>query len=569
MVTPKISTVIIGKNEEQSLTRTLDSLKEFKGRGGDMVFVDTGSTDRTPEIAKEFGMRVFQEGKRFVITVSKKEADQINKKFVMNGEQEIISEGMELFNYSAARNYATAQARNDYIATIDCDEVFTAFNINELERIFDRGYGRVHYDYIWSHNPDGSPQVRFFSGSRLFNRQKMKWVGYIHETLAGAVPTGRQDGQSYTAPTEIVRIDHWGRYKPATYKYLATLAYATHIEPPNDRNLHYFGRELFFHKRYKSAINILTQHINLNGWNVERGQSMIFIGDCLMKLGKETDALDMWTKSFNVCGERRESIMRIADYHFKKNNLRLLNAWATMALEIPGTRYYTNLEENYTWKPHWYLYLAKWWLKDRAGSKHHFDRCLEYCPYNQRFLKDTKYYYPDYPDNGIDGWMTFPELYWLYSTAKKMDTVLEIGSWKGRSTHALLAGSKGVVTAVDHFKGSSDPKDFSCMLGKQQDIYGQFLKNVGHFKNLKTMKMSSEEAASKLKGNGIKFDMIFIDGEHTYESVKEDILLWKNRARKLICGHDYSSAWPNVIKATNEIIGKPDGVEKSIWYKHI
>ncbi len=89
-------------------------------------------------------------------------------------------------------------------------------------------------------------------------------------------------------------------------------------------------------------------------------------------------------------------------------------------------------------------------------SKFHYDKAFEFAPNNPKYIADRKYYYQEedyeYKDLGIQGWMSLKELNWLYQQAKKCDSILEIGSWKGRSTHALLSGCKGIVTCVDTFK---------------------------------------------------------------------------------------------------------------------
>ena len=41
------------------------------------------------------------------------------------------------------------------------------------------------------------------------------------------------------------------------------------------------------------------------------------------------------------------------------------------------------------------------------------------------------------------------ELEWLYKAAKRMKSIVEIGSWQGRSTYVLLSGCQGPVMAVD------------------------------------------------------------------------------------------------------------------------
>lgn len=165
--------------------------------------------------------------------------------------------------------------------------------------------------------------------------------------------------------------------------------------------------------------------------------------------------------------------------------------------------------------------------------------------------------------NNISGWMSEEELNWLHNTAKKMSCVVEIGSWKGRSTYALLTGCKGHVRAVDHFKGNKGVKEMEDEV-KGENIYQEFLKNVGNFSNLIIERGNSLEIADKYKG--WTFDMIFLDGSHGYDDVKKDIEAWLPKTKKLICGHDYD--FPEVKKAVDELIGSVNLVG-SIWYKYI
>lgn len=164
--------------------------------------------------------------------------------------------------------------------------------------------------------------------------------------------------------------------------------------------------------------------------------------------------------------------------------------------------------------------------------------------------------------------MKSEELLWLFSAAKEMESVAEIGSWKGRSTHALLSGCQGPVYAIDHFLGSAnEPKAHAE--AKTGDIYKTFTENVGDFKNLQVMKMAGAEAVHRFEDNSV--DMVFIDGGHTYEEVLTDIKQWLPKAKKMICGHDF--LYPDVEKAVTEIFGKDieRNIEKNgnIWIKRI
>jgi hypothetical protein len=169
----------------------------------------------------------------------------------------------------------------------------------------------------------------------------------------------------------------------------------------------------------------------------------------------------------------------------------------------------------------------------------------------------------EHHENGIEGWMTPLELEFLSVMAAKNKTVLEVGSWKGRSTKALLDAAKKVF-AVDTWEGSQDPDDLTYEQAKKEDIFATFKKNVGHYDNLKIIKKDSIAASKMFSDKAV--DMVFIDANHTYEGVSADIKAWLPKARKVICGHDYADGWPGVKQAVDEIFeGKKIQVVGSIW----
>lgn len=171
-----------------------------------------------------------------------------------------------------------------------------------------------------------------------------------------------------------------------------------------------------------------------------------------------------------------------------------------------------------------------------------------------------------YGENNIQGYMYDEELDCLYNLATEVNSIVEIGSWKGRSTHALLSGCKGTVIAVDHFLGSADKEEHEKYYKDAKDdiIYNEFINNVGHFNNLKVLRMSSENAIKLVDS----VDMIFIDGEHTSEGFKKDLDMWLPKCRKIICGHDYNDKFPGVKNYVDKNF-KDIEVIGSIWIKRL
>ena len=111
------------------------------------------------------------------------------------------------------------------------------------------------------------------------------------------------------------------------------------------------------------------------------------------------------------------------------------------------------------------------------------------------------------PGDHIHGWMDNHELNWLYETAKSLQSVVEIGCWRGRSTFALCTSGCPRVIAVDHFQGSVEHQSF--IRQENLDVRAEFYKNVGHFDNLRILDKPSVEAAEWVKKLEGQVDMVF------------------------------------------------------------
>ena len=169
-----------------------------------------------------------------------------------------------------------------------------------------------------------------------------------------------------------------------------------------------------------------------------------------------------------------------------------------------------------------------------------------------------------------EGWMAPEEMKFLEDSAATFPDVVEIGSWKGKSTGALLKGSAssgGTVCAVDHFNGS--PTDESEGFATVQDVYAQFMAHVGNASNLNVMRMSSKDAAPYFDTASV--DMVFIDADHSYEACSRDIDMWlpKIKFGGQICGHDY-----DVCSGVKQAVDERFEADKighigSIWFVEV
>ena len=373
-------------------------------------------------------------------------------------------------------------------------------------------------------------------------------------------------------PNELFKLEHW-QVPGDRHSYLVGLAADCFLRPNDDRNSHYFARELFWSGRYKSALKEFQRHVTMNGWETERAESMIYIGDCYGHLNRPQDQVEWYQKAYNLDGGRRKALLKLAQAYKFWNDPQRTAVYASGALTIPRNGYYANDMREYTVLPHELLYWAKGWMGDIAGAKEHLFKCLEYEPYNPVYADATKYYC-EYKESGIEGWMTPIDCEYLYNTAKMVGEAIEVGSWKGRSTHALLSGvakaGNGTVIAIDTWAGSKDPQDLTNSMAKTEDIYATFMKNVGSFPNLKTIRKFSVDAAKDFEDGSIPF--FFLDAGHSEEEVTEDIKAWLPKIKKggIFAGDDYlPNTWMGVCEAVRKAFGGPDEIHGKIWVHHV
>lgn len=119
---------------------------------------------------------------------------------------------------------------------------------------------------------------------------------------------------------------------------------------------------------------------------------------------------------------------------------------------------------------------------------------------------------------------------------------LEVGSFIGES--ALLFGSFDFVKRLD----CVDP------MNKEDKIY-KFKKRTIHLKDkIFLHSCYSKEYSKKVKDKSL--DVVYIDGNHSYESVSEDLELWYDKIKRggFLCGHDYSKSFTSVLYAVEHFV---------------
>ncbi len=147
----KISVVIITLNEEKSLEKTIKAARKVSD---DIIIVDSYSTDRTVDVAKFYGARVFQR---------------------------------KWDGYSKQKNFGNNQAKYDFVLSIDADELLSDELINSIQYLPEKSnfdafrFKRITYLF---NKPLGYGNYKDEKVVRLFNKNKISWnKSLIHEGL--------------------------------------------------------------------------------------------------------------------------------------------------------------------------------------------------------------------------------------------------------------------------------------------------------------------------------------------------------------------------------------------------
>jgi len=136
---------------------------------------------------------------------------------------------------------------------------------------------------------------------------------------------------------------------------------------------------------------------------------------------------------------------------------------------------------------------------------------------------------------------------------------LEIGAFYGKSTVAMAEVAM-IVYTVDTFKSDK-------MGERQLDVittYDQFIQNIKGYDNIVIVEGMSYDVVPKIQ---LKFDLVFLDGLHTYENTAMDIrICWPKLKRGgTMALHDYGFyKHPGCKEAFNELLGEPEGIQDTV-----
>lgn len=233
-----ISCCLIVRDEEANIARCLESVRPWVRQ---IVLVDTGSADRTVELARPF-------------------VDTFEVFTACND-----SEG-RMADFGMARQRSLDLAREEWVIWVDGDDVLEGGEF--LGEVIKRAPASGP-PWIFAFPYDYDPSCQQYR-ERLFRRGTFKWHGPIHETL---VPVDAGAGNAFEADDRVtVKHNRAGKVNrdPGRNIRILEKLYAEDGEK-DARFVFYLGRELSYVEGQKDrAIDLLSRFVELSGWDEER-----------------------------------------------------------------------------------------------------------------------------------------------------------------------------------------------------------------------------------------------------------------------------------------------------------
>lgn len=359
-----ISLCMIVKDEEEVLQQCLTSVKDLVD---EIIIVDTGSTDGTKEIAKQFTDKIF--------------------------------DFKWIDDFSAARNFAFSKATMDYIFWMDADDIileedqkkFKALK-EELTNDVDTVSMLYHIAFDEYNNPTFS-----FRRNRIVKRERnYVWRGAVHEYLEFggnvfesdvAITHRKKDKKKNIGPSDRnLKIYEKRLEKGETF---------------TPRDLFYYSNELKDHQQFEKAIVYYQKFLDTDkGWIEDKIRACINMAACHRSLGNTEQEIEVLVKSIIYDVPRPEVSCRMGDLYKERGLHEKAILWYNLAVQVDTSKIKGFKQESYsTWYPYLQLCVCHWHNGDFELAGEYNKLAKQYRPNDPAVLQNEEFFKKLFEEN--------------------------------------------------------------------------------------------------------------------------------------------------------------------------
>lgn len=287
-----ISVCIIAKNEEKYIEGCLQHLKPY---GFEIVVADTGSTDRTKEIAAKYADKVV--------------------------DFEWIDD------FSAARNFCAKHAENNWIMALDCDEYLQSFNYKEVRMLtqrYPRCAGRFPLKNL-VFDSLGEQRYTVDEVTRFYNKKRLCWANVIHEQLVLVDKPGDMSYACFDMPATVIHHGYnitGDEMAEKQHRNLVLLGRQLERDPRDPYTWFQIGQSQFVLQDYDKAAAAYETSLSLNP-STDR-YFVEYLVESLSKayvnLNRPQDAIDLLLK-YSETFKTSKFVFALAGAYFENNQM--------------------------------------------------------------------------------------------------------------------------------------------------------------------------------------------------------------------------------------------------------
>ena len=346
----KIAIYAISLNEEQFVKRFYKSCK-----GADyIILADTGSTDRTVEIARELGIDVY-------------------------------SISITPWRFDTARNIALGLVPKDcdVCIALDLDEIMTPGWRKYVEQSWQPETTRLQY--LFNNGKDN-----VYNATKIHKRTGYIWRHSIHEMIE---PDSRCPEVWAISPH--VLSEHHPDTTKSRGQYLPMLQAAIVENPYDHRDRWYLAREYWYHKHHEDAVREFTHYLTMPGatWYHERAFALRHIGHSYMALGKPEIALKNYRLAVDEARYIRDTWCDLAQACYDLKQWQECLYASLQGLSITHREHmFTSTPIPWGYKLYDLAALAAHNLGMKDTAVKYGTQALEFAPEDARLKKNLEYY---------------------------------------------------------------------------------------------------------------------------------------------------------------------------------
>ncbi|MDR3597979.1 glycosyltransferase family 2 protein [Clostridium sp.] len=354
-----VSLCMIVKNEEDSIGRCLDSVKDIIE---EIVIIDTGSNDKTKEICNKYTSKVY--------------------------------DFKWIDDFSVARNFSFSKASKDYILWLDADDVLLpedAEKFKLLKETLDPSVDSVTAKYNIGFDEYGNVTASYRRNRLVKRADNFKWDGFVHEYL-------QVGGKIINSEIAVTHRKLKQTPKRNLEIYQGKLKAGIEFKP---RDILYYANELYDHAMFDEALDYYNRFLDSKqGWSEDNIRVCDKICDYYKSIDKVEESRKYAFRSFEYDTPRAEACCRIGFSFLHEKKYNQAAYWYEIAtkLEKPKDSWGFFDDSCWTWLPHLQLCVCYDKLGNYKLAYEHNEIASKFRPNDERMLYNKRYF----KSRGID-----------------------------------------------------------------------------------------------------------------------------------------------------------------------